>query len=448
MNPLTSTIIDDESLLDQLRMYGETNLPLLPGQATSTQKGGGGRGKKSKNAYLNDSNRDIYLKKLNHYKAREKVEINPSIQYLKTKPGTNRNSIDLKRISNIYNEEDDDDDIQEVKEINDEADIIELERTEYVQVVNGCTSPLSMSDYDSNNSNRFDDDDFAPLSSTRAPSMGTQANYKSPRISVVPKSPEQQRERQHGKFIITYESSPSKCFYFIAEQMKGYVNLKDHIGLDQTLSKYRADIENILHNSVRRNRETGSAAARYLNDDVLNNYKKSSAAQKITYVAKQEPIDLTGEEPTFFESVKSKLFGSRVQASSDNREGLRRRDKYDRNEKPNLPPLPSKQPEFHSSFFSSIGSFISNAGMQLAKCLPYLVFMILAVVALQYLHLKFMKSSDFDGSAIESGQIFEPAETANTKTNDVDAAVLYCSDIKVCFLYSFSIQNRNLTRGH
>lgn len=194
MNPLTSTIIDDESLLDQLRMYGETNLPLLPGQATSTMRGT--RGKKPKNAYLNDSNRDIYLKKLNHYKAREKIEINPSVQYLKTQPGGNRQSIDIKRISNIYKVHDDD--IQEVEEIesNQEDDVIELDKTEYVQVVNGCTSPLSMSDYDSNNSQRFDEDEFAPLSSTRAPSMGSQA--RSPVTRTIPKSPQEQREK-HGK---------------------------------------------------------------------------------------------------------------------------------------------------------------------------------------------------------------------------------------------------------
>lgn len=228
------------------------------------------------------------------------------------------------------------------------------------------------------------------------------------------------------------------------------MNLKDRIELDQTLSKYRADIENILHQSVRRNRETGSAASRYLNDDVLNNYQKSPKTQKITYVPKQEPIDLTGEEePSFFGSVRSKFFGgslaAKAQRSTDNYEGLRKRERYDRNEKPNLPPLPSKVPQSQTSLFTSIGNFISNAGMKLATFLPYLVFIILTVVALQYVHLKFMKSGDFDGSAIESGkvlvnQIFDAADTAGTKGKDLDsvAAALYCADIKVS---NFKINN-------
>ncbi len=187
-----SSAIDDADLLDQLRFYGEPNLPLLPTHSTSTLKPRSKKAGTKSSQYLNDSNREIYIKKLNHYKARAKVESNPSKEYLRTRNG--EKPVDLKRISNIYKLEDTDYEANEIYEvINDggEEDVVELDRTEYVHVVNGATSPLSMSDYDPDTSERFNDlDDYAPqiLSSTRAPSLG-QAHLRSPLV----KSPEQQK---------------------------------------------------------------------------------------------------------------------------------------------------------------------------------------------------------------------------------------------------------------
>ena len=82
-----------------------------------------------------------------------------------------RKSIDIKRISNIYRLNDDDDE-DDYDADYDNKGVIELEKSEYVQVNNGCTSPLSMSDYYPNNSNGgFDDEDDEPLilHSTQAP---------------------------------------------------------------------------------------------------------------------------------------------------------------------------------------------------------------------------------------------------------------------------------------
>lgn len=426
-NPLTSTLIDDGDLLDQLRLYGETNLPILPGQGSSNQKMT--RSKRgAKVNYLNDSNRDIYLKKLNHYKAREKVVTNPSKQYLKTKGlGAGDKPIDIKRISNIYKINDDfeldgDDDIQEIEEIDCKDDVIELNKTEYVQVVNGCTSPLSMSDYDHNNSKIFnEEDDYVPsiLSSTRAPSIG-QAPIRSPNTQAK-----------------NYASQPT---IKTPEQQKnalGYVKMKDRIELDETLSKYRMDIENILHNSVRRNRlNEGSAAARYLNDDVLNNYQKSPNSQKITYVPKavNEP---KAESTGIFKSLYS-MFGKSEKSNthSESHEGLRKRQTSYKNEQPNLPQLPSKAPKEPNSVFATVGSFISDAGLQIAKFLPYLVLILLTIVALQYFHLKLnTENSDLESSI--STNIVEKISNDKYQTpasSGMDAQKteqgLYCSDIK------------------
>jgi len=119
--------------------------------------------------------KEIYLKKLNHYKAREKAESNPSKQYLKQQLQTTQNDTTLsgtrsstrlrspiKSESLIHhnqsnghtnhhgsrygtsgnhdNEDDEEDD-----------DVIEIDATqntsEYVQVSNAYTSPLSASRY-------------------------------------------------------------------------------------------------------------------------------------------------------------------------------------------------------------------------------------------------------------------------------------------------------------
>ena len=150
---LMSTIIDDEELIDELRRYGEKNLPTLNTAATS---GATSRRKTSSsssssstaNMQLTDQNREILLKKLNHFRAREKVETNPSKQYLKQ--NSLRKSIEAKRISNIYRQYDETDEVPD-------DDIIEIDSknttSEYVQVNNANTSPLSNSDYPDMHSN-------------------------------------------------------------------------------------------------------------------------------------------------------------------------------------------------------------------------------------------------------------------------------------------------------
>lgn len=419
-NFISSTQNDDEHLLDQLRQYGEPNLPLLPSQATSTLK----RSKKtgsSKSNYLNDSNRDIYIKKLNHYRARAKIENNPSREYLKT---TKNTPVDLKRISNIYKIEDTEYDDDEDQADNDveiiggqEEDIIELDRTEYIQVVNGATSPLSMSDYDPNTSDRFDEqDDYEPkfLSSTRGPSMGG-SQFRGSGSQQV-KSPEQQK------------------------QAYGYVKLKDRIELDETLSKYRNDIENILHQSVRRNRLTeGSAASKYLNDDVLDNYKKSADSKKIMYCPKPEPTEIGDDNAntTFFGRIFSRNNNKNVKPVKldkikvEENEGLRKRREVHKNEQANLPQLPSKAPK--TSVLSNIGNILPDAGLKLAKFLPYLVLIVVTLIALQYVHLKFFKSSGMNSSAVDDERIFveQILDTkAHSAARDAKGPGLYCSDVK------------------
>jgi hypothetical protein len=81
-----SSTISDEELIEELRRYGEKNLPTLPSKSSPSA-----RSKKSAGTQLNDSNRDIYLKKLNHYRAREKAESNPSKQYQKQSQTGNSN---------------------------------------------------------------------------------------------------------------------------------------------------------------------------------------------------------------------------------------------------------------------------------------------------------------------------------------------------------------------
>jgi hypothetical protein len=201
-------MIDDEDLIEELRRYGEKNLPTLPAP--------GARITKRSNA-LTDQNREIYLKKLNHYRAREKAEQNPS-KYLKQQIAANntmtantnnsttidttissaappvpsaiagsssskskssrRSSARFKLENNVYYEStddrhDDDDDEQhehQQQHQRPDEDVIELDNAgnesayEYVKVSNAFTSPLSTSTFtnttnNNNNYTSYDDDD-------------------------------------------------------------------------------------------------------------------------------------------------------------------------------------------------------------------------------------------------------------------------------------------------
>ena len=173
---LMSTIIDDDELIDELRRYGEKNLPSV-GAATSS--GTNSRKKTSSaaaaaaaaNLQLTDQNREILMKKLNHYKAREKIETNPSKQYLKQ--NNLRKSLDAKRISNIYRQYDETDEVPD-------DDIIEIDSknttSEYVQVNNANTSPLSNSDYPDMHSN--DDYYSSAILSSTTNNMHTSPQYR------------------------------------------------------------------------------------------------------------------------------------------------------------------------------------------------------------------------------------------------------------------------------
>lgn len=175
---LMSTIIDDEELIDELRRYGEKNLPAIgtaPGAATtSTRKKSAATAQQT----LNDQNREIYLKKLNHYKAREKAENNPSKQFLKQ--NNLRKSLEAKRISNIYKQYD------EADEVPDDEDVIEIDSknatSEYVQVNNANTSPLSNSVYPDVNYN--DDYHSTNVLTSTINNMKTQSRVNNQQIPV------------------------------------------------------------------------------------------------------------------------------------------------------------------------------------------------------------------------------------------------------------------------
>lgn len=117
----------DEILINELKKYGEV----------ITVK-------------ITDKNRDIYIKKLNHYKARQKLEENPS-KYAKQ---VNMNSTKLKSKTNTtttttttgksYINDDNDDDNYEQHDDNGVYESA-YDTSEYVHVNNAYTSPLSNS---------------------------------------------------------------------------------------------------------------------------------------------------------------------------------------------------------------------------------------------------------------------------------------------------------------
>jgi len=116
----------------------------------------------------------------------------------------------------------------------------------------------------------------------------------------------------------------------------------------------------------------------------------------------------------------------------------RNRHEAHKNEQPNLPQLPSKAPKNSiSTTLTDMGNFVSDAGLKLARFLPYLVVIVLTVIALQYVHLKFVKN-DGGSTAAEDGKVFveqiletvTPSSSNKESTNSNEPG-LYCSDIKV-----------------
>lgn len=152
--------IDDEELIEELKRYGEKNLPTLGGNGSNTSKiQRGGRKSTGAGVQLTDQNRDTYLKKLNHYRAREKAEQNPS-KYLKQVTSMNNTTADVSASSsmtanvkrrssarfrleeNQYYEIDDPDEEEDVVEINGPT-AANNTTCEYIQVNNAHTSPMS-----------------------------------------------------------------------------------------------------------------------------------------------------------------------------------------------------------------------------------------------------------------------------------------------------------------
>ena len=143
-------MIDDESLIEELRRYGEPNLPTLPSSSqhhsTAIHNRRAGRSAATQqhhqNNELNDTNREIYLKKLNHYRAKEKAKTNPSKQYKKQQQAAAQialadalNTRGSNRDANMNH--DDDEDVIEV------AADAETTTSEYVEVNHASTSPMS-----------------------------------------------------------------------------------------------------------------------------------------------------------------------------------------------------------------------------------------------------------------------------------------------------------------
>ena len=156
MSQFTSTMIDDEDLIEELRKYGEPNLPSLPTASTTTSR----RTRASSSTQLNDTNREIYLKKLNHYRAKEKAKTNPSKQYKKQQQATayaNANA-NVKQPLSSYAEKDEEQDDDDDDDVDDEVvEINSPNASQYVKVTTACTSPISngtIYDFDDSNDRR------------------------------------------------------------------------------------------------------------------------------------------------------------------------------------------------------------------------------------------------------------------------------------------------------
>jgi hypothetical protein len=108
---MSKATIDDDSLIEELKKYGETNF------CTDKKKKSIQRDAATGKVILTNQQREILTKKLNHYKAKEKVNLNPSRAYTSQLNKSERTMVTTSReSSNVYtrslhrNDDDDEDD--------------------------------------------------------------------------------------------------------------------------------------------------------------------------------------------------------------------------------------------------------------------------------------------------------------------------------------------------
>ncbi|RNA36379.1 inner nuclear membrane Man1 [Brachionus plicatilis] len=372
-----SSIIDDEHLIEELRRYGENILPTLatPGKSRTKVKN-----------QINDANRDLFIKKLNHYRAKEKAEKNPSKQYQKQMNVSRSFQCSSTRIENFDEYDEDDDKNSDVQVIESERDndIVPLDSNEtqyeYIKVNDAYTSPLSSTRYSTGiyNDNTQNDNYYESMRST--------SNYPN-----------------------TTTQSPSN-------QELSYVKLKDRIELDKTLSKYRSEINEILTKTRVKNR---SCSNNLINDDVI--YTGTVLNSEVSSSNKHpEAKTLYCPRPkssSIFNCLKFKLKqDTKPSAPSRTPSNLSR-------------PTPDSsteagQKKASNLFHKKLKPIFSQSWISFSKILPYLFLVIFTIIALQYVRVKFSNDSF---SFIK--KIFSYSSPKNPKL-DQTAKHFYCSDIK------------------
>lgn len=180
------------------------------------------------------------------------------------------------------------------------------------------------------------------------------------------------------------------------------------------MSKYRSDINNILTNSIVKNRTQSSnllnemdASNKYSSDVIYAGTVYNSAVSSSTSVPESKTLycprqsTKRAERNSIFDSIKSKFtLGSpsnvnseEIKSSSKINPTSRISPRIAKNE--NVPtPTPVKELGFADKFSSFIQNrifpFVSHLWLQFSKLLPYLVLMIFTIIALQYVSMKLM----------------------------------------------------------
>jgi len=213
------------------------------------------------------------------------------------------------------------------------------------------------------------------------------------------------------------------------------VRLKDRIEIDKTLSKYRSEIHSILNDSITRNRNADSVASKLYN---LNSNKKPETTKTLHCPRPEtKPVSLFG-------SIKSKLFNTKpVEISSTQRDlnsgssgsseepydmlkqirggrSLHRNAEINNHEHLNTNIRKSSD----ENFLTNISSFISNVGLQISKLLPYLVFLIFALIIIMYLRMKMNSNTEPESINIGKITLFEENKSDQSIRNS------YCADVR------------------
>ncbi len=257
------------------------------------------------------------------------------------------------------------------------------------------------------------------------------------------------------------------------------MSLKEKIELDKTCSKYRSEIQNILTDSylkVRNSNNGTNSLVDKISEEIIytgttyntgknisfNDSRNNNETIKTNYCPRVSNNDNNAGTTSFFDRLKSKLGLSKKTKKEDetaspvndspyyllsqirgghmdlrNRIGKSRSSGQEEESSEDLRlsrwNAHSKPVKESNVFQNRIYPAFCNMSLQFSKILPYIILIILTIIALEYTRMKLVEYNNFNSinySKKGAGEFDETYDESDSTINNQSPSHYYCSDIK------------------